>query len=201
MFARPGSQSHQTNPRPRVLFVTYATGADFLRPYDALPKINSLRSSWTHQVQRGGTAPERRFGRLIVFDTPVLVVNAVVLRDVEPHQPERAIVAHSGEQVRDLPGLISFGTHRDLGQQHRSTGKGPYFGDSLAEDAEEGLRRIIVITVDPDPGDVLLAGPPRSDRTSTPLIRLKCPQPGDVSRVPSPEHGHDVPPSGHECGR
>ena len=72
-----------------------------------------------------------------------------MLGDVEPHQPERAVLAHPGEQVRDLPGLVGLGTHCDFGKQHRQAGKSPHFGNGLAEDAEEGLGRSVVVAVDP----------------------------------------------------
>ena len=40
---------------------------------------------------------------------------SLVLGDVEPDESERAVVPHPGEQVRNLPGLVGLGTHRDLG--------------------------------------------------------------------------------------
>jgi hypothetical protein len=44
--------------------------------------------------------PEPRFRDRVVLDVPVLMVDAVILSNVELHQPERTVVAHSGEQVR-----------------------------------------------------------------------------------------------------
>ena len=48
----------------------------------------------------GDTSPERCFGRRIILDVPVLVIDPVVLGNVEPHQSERAVLAHPGEQAR-----------------------------------------------------------------------------------------------------
>ena len=150
------------------------------------------------QCQGGSRSPERRFGRQVVLYVPVLMVNAVVLGDVEPHQPERAVLAHSREQVRDLRPLASFGTHRGLRQQHRLAGERPHLGNGLAEDAGEGFVRVIVVAVDADPGDVLRTGPPGADRTGAGLVGLQCPQPGDVVGALTAEQRHDVPPSRHE---
>ena len=47
---------------------------------------------------------ERRFGTWTVFDAPVLMVDPVVLSNVEPRQPERAILAPRAEQVADPNG-------------------------------------------------------------------------------------------------
>ena len=130
---------------------------------------------------------------------PVLVVDPVVLRDVEPHQPERAVLAHSVEQVADLRGLAGLRSHGGLRQQQGLAGQDPHLGDRLAEHAAERVRRTVVVAVDADPGDVLAAGPPgRDGRCGAGLVRLQGPQPGDVAHLLGAEQRHHVPPRGHE---
>jgi hypothetical protein len=45
----------------------------------------------------GGAAPERCAGRLVVFNVLVLMVNFLVLVDVEPPEPDRAVQTHVGK--------------------------------------------------------------------------------------------------------
>src|SRR6202451_1643168 len=113
--------------------------------------------------------PERRLGRRAVFDAPVLMVGSVVLRDVEPYEPERAVVAHPSEQVADLRGLVGLGARGSPRQQHRLAGEDPHLRDRLAEDTGEGIGGAVVIAVDADPGDVLVARPPGGDRAGAGL--------------------------------
>src|SRR5579864_5697623 len=117
--------------------------------------------------------PERRLGRRVVFDVPVLMVGPVVLRDVEPYEPERAVLAHPGEEVADLRGLAGPGSRSGLRQQHRLAGEHPHLGDRLAEDTVELIGGAVVVAVDADPGDVLAARPPGADRPGAGLVRLQ----------------------------
>src|ERR1700683_3711999 len=108
--------------------------------------------------------PERRLGRRAVFDAPVLMVDSVVLRDVEPYEPERAVVAHPVEQVADLRRLVGLGSRGSLREEHGLAGEDPHLGDRLAEDTGEGVGGAVVVAVDADPGDVLTARPPGGER-------------------------------------
>src|ERR1017187_8326574 len=84
---------------------------------------SSVQDGWRHLV--ADAQPERRFGGRVVFDAPVLVVDAVVLGDVEPDQAECPVRGHAVEQVLDLGGLAGPGPDGGLRQQHRPAGKSP----------------------------------------------------------------------------
>ena len=55
----------------------------------------------------------------VVLDAPVLMVDPLVLGHVEPHQPERRVPPHPGEQIPDLAKPGPPGPHGGLRQQHR----------------------------------------------------------------------------------
>src|SRR5690348_2033978 len=83
-----------------------------------------LWSSRARQRQCRCFAAECSFRRHAVFDMPVLVVESVILGDIKPHQPESAVMVHTGEQVRNLRRLASYRTCGGLGQQDWFAGKG-----------------------------------------------------------------------------
>jgi ATP-dependent Clp protease protease subunit len=183
--------------RRRSLTTAQAIGYGLIQAQETTP----ARPSGTlrlRQGQSGGGPPEGRFGRRVVLDVPVLVVDPVVLGDVEPHQPERVVLVHPGEEVGDLGRLAGGGTRRGLRQQHRLTGEGSHLGNGLAEDAGEGFVGTVVVAIDADPGDVLRARPPGGDGPGARLIRLNGPQPGDVIGALTAEQRDDVPPGRHE---
>src|SRR6266571_523687 len=158
--------------------------------------------SRTRQGQRRYSQPERRFCRVAVFDPPVLVVDPLVLSLVEPHNPERVVLAHPGEQVADLDELAGLGPHRGLGQQHRLVGERPHLVNGAAEYPGECVGRKVVVAVDADPGDIICAGPPGGDRPVIGAVRVDCPQPGDILGTFVTEQRHDVLPGRDErrCG-
>src|SRR6266568_4656118 len=102
------------------------------------------------QRQRGDAQPERRLRGQAAFYPPVLVVDPVVLGLVEPHQSERLVLVHPGEQVVDLEELARVGPYRGLRQQHRPGGELPHLVNSGAEDAGERIRGMKVVAVDAD---------------------------------------------------
>ena len=165
--------------RRRSLTTAQAIGYGLIQAQETTPARPSDKLRMRQGQGRGGP-PEGRFGRRVVLNVPVLMVDPVVLGDVEPHQPERVVLAHPGEEVGDLCRLAGVGTRRGLRQQQRLTGERSYLGDGLAEDAGEGFVGTVIVAVDADPGHVLRARPPGGDRPGAGLIRLNGPQPGDV---------------------
>src|SRR6202021_664616 len=136
--------------------VTYVPVRD-LRPAWRLLMAGSLRSMNVRAGRQflGRPQTEGDRGRQAVFEPPVLMIDPAVLGLVEPHQPERLVGRHALEQVQDLDGLAGLGTGGGLRQQHRPAREGPYLFDGLAEDADEGVARPLVVTVDADPVHVL----------------------------------------------
>src|ERR1700722_13651527 len=83
-------------------------------------------------------------GGLVAFDAPVLVVDALVLRLVEPDQAEGLVLAHAREQVADLGELPGGRAHGGLRQQDRLGGELAHLVDGLAEHGGEGVGRVEV---------------------------------------------------------
>jgi hypothetical protein len=52
---------------------------------------------------------ERRLGIWTILDMPVLMVDPVVLSNVGPHQPERALLAHPINRSLFLTGWLASG--------------------------------------------------------------------------------------------
>src|ERR1700753_3783337 len=123
-------------------------------------------------MEPGRGLAERGLARGAVRDPPVLSVRAAVLGNIEPDQPEGAVVAHAGEQAGDLGGLAGQRAGRGLGQQYPQARGAPALSDGRPEDAVEVLGRAVIVTVDTHPGDVLPPGPPRGDRPGPRLVSL-----------------------------
>src|SRR5215831_5155457 len=137
------------------------------------------------QLQPGYAQPERGLGLRAVLDAPVLtyVVRVAARRAqrrlvlVEPHQPEGLVLGYPREHVEDVGVLVGVARHGGLGQQDRLPGEGLHLLDGRDENAAEGVGRIGVVAVDPDPADVPVARPPGQDRPGAALVGLDGPQP------------------------
>ena len=122
--------------RRRSLTTAQAIGYGLIQAQETTPAQPSDKLRMRRGQGRGGP-PEGRFGRRVVLDVPVLMVDPVVLGDVEPHQPERVVLAHPGEEVGDLCRLAGPGTRRGLRQQQRLMGERSHLSNGLAEDVGE----------------------------------------------------------------
>src|SRR5450755_1812617 len=93
-------------------------------------------------------------GRILVY-APV-----PVSRGVEPQDPEHPGGLGSREEFRDLGRFPRGRGDGRLGNQDWIPGEAPYRRDGVAEQGGEALGRIVVVPVDPYPGDVVRTGPP-----------------------------------------
>ena len=98
---------------------------------------------------RGGTRPARP-----ILEPPVLVIDPAGLSLIEPDEAEQVVGPDAGEQIGDLRRLPGDLTDPDFRQDYGSLGDYPHLGDGGQERIVEGVVALIVVPVDPDPGDV-----------------------------------------------
>src|ERR1700744_6455297 len=137
-------------------------------------------ASRTGQRHSARGPPERGHPSWVTLQVPVLVVEPVVLGDVEPHQPQGAVLAHVREQRRDLGRLARDRARGRLRQQDRLTGERADLADGGPEHAEERVPRAVEVAVDSDPRHVVRSRPPGVHRPGALLVSLQGPQPGYV---------------------
>src|ERR1039457_5648918 len=119
---------------------------------------------------------------------------------VEPHEPEKAVEADSGEQVGDFRRLDGCWRSGCLGDEDRIVGQSPHGDNGWPEHRCENRGRAGVVAVDSDPVHVGGAGPPWTG-CGYPALLVEVvdrPQPGDVRGARRPEERDNVPPGGYE---
>ena len=145
--------------------------------------------------------PQRSKCAWMAVQSPVLVVDAAMLGDIEPHEPGKMVVGHTSDQPGDLARLSRNLPDADLGQQHRVAGDPANLPELATEDVTERIRPVIVVPVDAYPVHVTRARPVCAERAGVFDVVAHRPQPDHAVRALAAEHGHDVPPGGDECRR
>src|SRR5208282_324116 len=104
------------------------------------------------------------------------------------------------EQIRDLSRLACSGPGSCLGDEYWVIGQGAHGYDGRSEQGSERQRRLGVVAVNPDPGNIRAAGPPVRRRRNASLFfnYVDRPQPGHVPGAYLAEQVYDVPPGGNE---
>src|SRR6266699_3468210 len=176
----------------RSIFMTAAPPAPALREFSGLAVVCE------QPVQ---SLPERGDCGRVAFQSPVLVVDAVMLGEIEPYEPGKMVVGDASYQRRDLTRLSRKLPDAHLRQQHRVVGDLANLPELAAAAKAEGVGPVVVVSVDAYPVHVTRAWPVSARRAGVFGIVAQRPQPGRPVRALAAEHSHDVTPGGDECRR
>src|SRR5437588_7237729 len=124
----------------------------------------------------------------------------VMLRLVEPDEPEQVVVADPGKKVGDLGGACH-GPGRGLGDKDRRAGEPADFGDGRPEHRLERVSPPVVVAIDPDDVHVTVPWPPALQRCGGGVGAVDRPEPPHIASASLAEDTDDVPPCRHEYVR